>query len=309
MKRLCKESVGYSVTSLCKLFGVTKQAFYKYVDHSMDTYARERFVLEFVKRVREKDPGIGGEKLWLMYRDEFGNTPAAVGRDVFCSILSKYNLTVRKRFRAPRTTDSSHYLPQYPDLTKTLLPDHPNQLWVSDITYITICLPADNYLFCYLSLVTDAYTKEIIGYCVGDTLGSCYTVEALEMAIRHSGIKEAKGVIHHSDRGVQYASSEYIALLRRNGMLPSMTENGNPKDNAIAERVNGIIKNELLYGMSFRSIEEVKKAIDTAVHFYNNERPHMSLDMLTPVQAGQMQGPIKKKWISYKEKYLSLAYI
>ena len=308
MKRLCKESVGYSVTSLCKLFGVTKQAFYKYVDHSMDTYARERFVLEFVKRVREKDPGIGGEKLWLMYRDEFGNTPAAVGRDGFCSILSKYNLTVRKRFRAPRTTDSSHYLPQYPDLTKTLLPDHPNQLWVSDITYITMCLSADNYLFCYLSLVTDAYTKEIIGYCVGDTLGSCYTVEALEMAIRHSGVKEAKGVIHHSDRGVQYASSEYIALLRRNGMLPSMTENGNPKDNAIAERVNGIIKNELLYGMSFRSIEEVKKAIDTAVHFYNNERPHMSLDMLTPVQAGQMQGPIKKKWISYKEKYLSLAY-
>ena len=308
MKRLCKESVGYSVTSLCKLFGVTKQAFYKYVDHSMDPYARERFVLEFVKRVREKYPGIGGEKLWLMYRDEFGNTPAAVGRDFFCSILSKYNLTVRKRFRAPRTTDSSHYLPQYPDLTKTLLPDHPNQLWVSDITYITMCLPAANYLFCYLSLVTDAYTKEIIGYCVGDTLGSCYTVEALEMAIRHSGVKEAKGVIHHSDRGVQYASSEYIALLRRNGMLPSMTENGNPKDNAIAERVNGIIKNELLYGMSFRSIEEVKKAIDTAVHFYNNERPHMSLDMLTPVQAGQMQGPIKKKWISYKEKYLSVAY-
>lgn len=136
MKRLCKECGGPTVTSLCKLFGVTKQAFYKYVDHSMDTHACERFVLEFVKRVREKDPGIGGEKLWLMYRNEFGTSSASVGRDCFCAILSKYHLTVRKRFRAPRTTDSSHYLPQYPDLTRTLLADHPNQLWVSDITYI-----------------------------------------------------------------------------------------------------------------------------------------------------------------------------
>ena len=308
MRRLCKESGGYAVTSLCKLFGVTKQAFYKYVDHSMDCYARERFVLEFVKRVRAKDPGIGGEKLWLMYRNEFGCSQAFVGRDYFCAILSKYNLTVRKRFRAPRTTDSSHYLPQYPDLTRTLLPSHPNQLWVSDITYITIWLPEGSYMFCYLSLVTDAYTKEIMGYCVGDTLGSCYTVEALEMAIERIRGIDAKGLIHHSDRGVQYASADYISVLRHNGILPSMTEKGNPRDNAIAERVNGIIKNELLQGMRFRSMEEVQKAIAIAVHFYNNERPHMSLNMSTPVQAGKMEGPIKKKWISYREKYLSVVH-
>ncbi len=229
MKRLCKECGGPTVTSLCKLFGVTKQAFYKYVDHSMDTHACERFVLEFVKRVREKDPGIGGEKLWLMYRNEFGTSSASVGRDCFCAILSKYHLTVRKRFRAPRTTDSSHYLPQYPDLTRTLLADHPNQLWVSDITYITIWLPDGSYVFRYLSLVTDAYTKEIIGYCVGDTLGSCYTVKALEMAIGGIVGIEVNGLIHHSDRGVQYACADYIAILRHKGILPSMTENGNPK--------------------------------------------------------------------------------
>lgn len=98
---------------------------------------------------------------------------------------------------------------------------------------------------------------------------------------------EVNGLIHHSDRGVQYACADYIAILRHKGILPSMTENGNPKDNAIAERVNGIIKNELLQGMRFKSIEEVKKAVDMAVHFYNNERPHMSLNMLTPAQAGQ----------------------
>lgn len=164
-------------------------------------------------------------------------------------------------------------------------------------------------MFCYLSLVTDAYTKEIIGYCVGDTLGSCYTVKALEMAIGGIVGIEVNGLIHHSDRGVQYACADYIAILRHKGILPSMTENGNPKDNAIAERVNGIIKNELLQGMRFKSIEEVKKAVDMAVHFYNNERPHMSLNMLTPAQAGQMVGPIKKEWISYREKYLSVACI
>lgn len=307
MRRLCKECNGYSVTFLCKLFGVTKQAFYQYVDHSLETFSRERFVLEFVKSVRQKDPGIGGEKLWLMYKNEFGQSATAVGRDSFCAILSKYNLTVRKRLRVPRTTDSSHYLPKYPDLTRTLLLNHPSQLWVSDITYITIWLADDSYVFCYLSLVTDAYTKEIIGYCVGDTLGSCYTVEALGMAIRGIAGKEVKELIHHSDRGVQYASADYIAVLRQNGILPSMTESGNPKDNAIAERVNGIIKNELLKGMRFSSIEEVKKAVGIAVHFYNNERPHMSLDMLTPVQANLMEGPMKKNWMSYREKYLSVA--
>ena len=120
------------------------------------------------------------------------------------------------------------------------------------------------------------------------------------MAVRRIAAKEIKGLIHHSDRGVQYASADYIAILRHNGILPSMTEDGNPKDNAIAERVNGIIKNELLQGMRFSSIQEVRKAVATAVHFYNNERPHMSLDMLTPVQAGEMQGPIRKRWISYR---------
>ena len=134
-------------------------------------------------------------------------------------------------------------------------------------------------------------------------------MKALEMAIGGIVGIEVNGLIHHSDRGVQYACADYIAILRHKGILPSMTENGNPKDNAIAERVNGIIKNELLQGMRFKSIEEVKKAVDMAVHFYNNERPHMSLNMLTPAQAGQMVGPIKKEWISYREKYLSVACI
>ena len=130
-------------------------------------------------------------------------------------------------------------------------------------------------------------------------------MKALEMAIGGIVGIEVNGLIHHSDRGVQYACADYIAILRHKGILPSMTENGNPKDNAIAERVNGIIKNELLQGMRFSSIQEVRKAVATAVHFYNNERPHMSLDMLTPVQAGEMQGPIRKRWISSRRSLRS----
>ena len=129
-------------------------------------------------------------KLWLMYRNEFGTSQAFVGRDCFCAILSKYKLTIRKRFQAPRTTDSclSSLAHSILILTRTLLLEHPDQLWVSDITYITIWLPDGSYVFCYLSLVTDAITKEIIGYCVGDTLGSCLHRKP-EMAVRRIAAK------------------------------------------------------------------------------------------------------------------------
>ena len=166
------------MVSLCKLFGVTKQAFYKYVDHSTDSSARERFVLEFVKRVRSKDPGIGGMKLWLMYRNEFGTSQAFVGRDCFCAILSKYKLTIRKRFRAPRTTDSSHHLPQYPDLTRTLLLEHPDQLWVSDITYITNNELGFDYLRDNMVIYKEQLVQRDLHYAIVDEVDSVLIDEA-----------------------------------------------------------------------------------------------------------------------------------
>lgn len=288
---------------LCTLFGKTKQAYYKYDDRSVEYLAQEEFVLEYVKQVRAKDPGMGGEKLWLMYRQSFGEK-YAVGRDRFCAILSKYGLNLRHRSNPPRTTDSRHNLPKYPDLTRTLLLVRPNQLWVSDITYIVIWTDDEHYIFCYLSLITDAYTKEIIGYCVGETLESVYTVNALEMAMERLKDSFLTGPIHHSDRGVQYASVQYISCLKQKHIQVSMTQTGNPKDNAVAERVNGIIKGELLKGMCFHDIKEVKRAVRTAIKFYNNERPHMSLDMMTPAQAAGENGTIRKRWVSYREKYL-----
>ena len=258
--------------------------------------------MEFIKRVRQKDHGIGGGKLWKMYKREFGEEHS-VGYNRFYDIIEKYNLKVRKKKRRVKTTDSGHGLPTYPNLVKELIPLRPNQLWVSDITYMVIYLNAQTgeYDFCYLSLVTDCYTKEIIGWCIGETLETKFAIEALNMALSRLNGNPAEGLIHHSDRGVQYASYDYTKLLKKHNIKISMTECGDPKDNAVAERVNGIIKNELLMGTSFFSIEEVRKALKVAIDFYNNERPHMSLDWKTPAEAALCTGELKKKWKSYRE--------
>jgi transposase InsO family protein len=293
----------YPVTSQCKLLGVSTQAYYKHGDTDLRKLAEEAFCVEYVKRIRQKDRGIGGGKLWQMYRKEFGDVHS-VGYNRFYDIIEKYNLKVRKRKRRAKTTDSDHDLPLYPNLVKELIPLRPNQLWVSDITYMVIYLNAQTgeYDFCYLSLVTDYYTKEIIGWCVGETLEAKFAIEALEMALGRLGGRRDVDLIHHSDRGVQYASYAYTDILREHNIKISMTECGDPKDNAVAERVNGIVKNELLQGMSFFSIQEVRKALKAAIDFYNNERPHMSLDWRTPAEAALCTGELKKKWTSYREK-------
>ena len=287
---------------MCRLLGVSKQAYYKHDDRLMQRLAHEAFVVEFVKDVRRKDPGIGGNKLWLMYTRCFGEENR-VGYNRFYDIIEQYGLKVRKRKRRVSTTDSRHDLPLYPNLVKSLIPTRPCQLIVSDITYVPLWTdPIDGeYKFCYLSLVTDYYTKEIIGYSVGDTLETKHTLKALEMALGHYEGNDLSGLIHHSDRGVQYASYAYTERLRGHGIGISMTENGNPKDNAVAERVNNTIKNELLKGMSFFTVDEVKAALRTAVDFYNNERPHLSLDGMTPCQASRTTGEIQKNWISFRE--------
>ena len=265
----------------------------------MEKAAQESFAIEYVKRIRSKAPGIGGLKLWYMYRRDFdGNNP--VGRDRFAYIIDRYGLKVRKKFRKPKTTDSSHGLPTYPNIVKDLIPARANQLWVSDITYITVWLDEYHYAFCYLSLILDAYTEEIVGWSVGPTLETAYPVEALKMALKRiDGMKEIN-LTHHSDRGCQYASYEYVRLLEKQHIKISMTESGDPKDNAQAERINNTMKNELLKDIRFVCIEDVKSAVSYAVDFYNNERPHMSIDMMTPAEAALHEGEIAKRWRSYR---------
>ena len=287
---------------MCRLLGVSKQAYYKHIDKVLPRLAEESFVVEFIKKVRRKDPGIGGNKIWLMYRTRFGKEKS-VGYNRFYDIIEQFGLKVRKCKRRVGTTDSRHNLPLYPNLVKDLIPSRPCQLMVSDITYIRLLKssPKDDFTFCYLSIVTDYYTKEIIGYSVGDTLEAKHPQAALEMALKHYRGKELSGLIHHSDRGAQYASYAYTARLKDCKIGISMTESGNPKENAVAERVNNTIKNELLRGMKFHRLAEVKSAVKAAVEFYNHERPHWSLDGMTPSQAAGCQGELKKRWVSYRE--------
>ena len=262
---------------------------------------RESLALDYVMSVRKEDSGIGGEKIWYMYRDDFdGNDP--IGRDWFLSLIDRYNLKVRHKIRRPRTTDSRHGLPTYPNIIKDLIPTRPNQLWVSDITYITMWKSADHYKFCYLSLIMDAFTKEIVGWDVGPTLGLKHPLNALKMALSRLNGEKATDLIHHSDRGCQYVSSEYVKLLKDNNIRISMTETGEPTENPQAERINNTIKNEFLRGVRFTSVNQVRDAVAKAVDFYNNKRPHMSINMMTPAQAALCEGEIKKWWISYRER-------
>ena len=290
---------------LCRLFGKSWQAYYQHKDTLIKERLREEMVVQFVKEIRQVDPGIGGEKLHYMYRQRFGEDyEYMVGRDKMETIISANGLNVRISRKRPRTTDSSHGLPTYPNLVKELVPMRKNQLWVTDITYIPIWLNEYEYFFCYLSMITDYYTKEIIGWYVGESMEAWCSVECLMQALDAIVEEDEIDLIHHSDRGVQYVSAAYTSVLLEAGIKISMTESGDPKDNAVAERQNNTIKNELLKDFKFHSVDEVKKAMGKAVEFYNNERPHMSLDNMTPRQAAQYRGKIKKKWTSYRERYL-----
>lgn len=254
-------------------------------------------MLRYVRDVRSRDRGIGGQKLWHMYRRDFGdNFP--VGRDRFYDVLAKYGLKLRRKQRTTRTTNSEHGYRLYPNLVRDFIPTAPNQLWVSDISYIVIRAEDYNPRFCYLSLVLDAYSEEIVGWSLGTTLETIYPLEALRMALHR--LEEGAKLIHHSDRGCQYASGEYVSLLKEYGIQISMTESGDPKENAQAERINNTMKNELLMGLRFESEAEAREAIAKAVDFYNNERPHMSIDMKTPAEAAICTGELKKWWHSYR---------
>lgn len=285
---------------LCKLFGVSKQAYYQYDSDYTRYLAQERFVVEYVVNIRKDLPGLGGVKLWEKYKEKFG--PAySLGRDAFLSILFRNHLNIRTRKHSVRTTDSNHSYPKYPDLVNDLIINNTTHVWVSDITYIPLVEP---HQFVFLSIVTDAYTKKIIGYCVGESLETIYTLNALDMALKQLRSHLVADVIHHSDRGIQYASTLYTDRLKQNNIRISMTQSGNPKDNAIAERVNGILKVEFLNHLSFNTIEEVRVAVDKAIWFYNHERPHRSLNMMTPCLAEKHPEKIKKLWKSWKEFYL-----
>lgn len=280
------------MTSLCVLFGVSRQSYYQHHDIDFERLVFEGFVIEYICQVRLKAPRLGCQKLFQMCKSYFKDK-FTMGRDAFYKLLRERGLVLRMRRRKARTTYSDPYAPFYPNLIKGLVPTAANQVWVSDITYIwTSCG------FCYLFLITDLYSHRIMGWILSSSLKYKNAEEALQQAIRRAGCP-LNGLIHHSDRGVQYTYFAYMDLLTKEGMLVSRTEHGDPLENAVAERVNGILKQEWLYQHTFENEEDIRKVLVAAIEFYNNQRPHASNNWLTPEQAYKQTGVLKKKWKNY----------
>jgi putative transposase len=222
-----------------------------------------------------------------------------MGRDKLYALLREHKLLIKRTKRRAITTNSNHPFYKYPNLVQDLIPLKPNQLWVSDITYVL--LP---HKFAYLSLITDAYSKKIIGWSLQENLQVKGPLEALKMALNHSR-RNLDNLIHHSDRGTQYCSHEYIKLLKKHEISISMTRDGDPGENAIAERINGTIKNEF-YCRGFLSFPLALAGIARAIHAYNQLRPHASCDYLTPAQAHCIEGLLTKRWAMNNTKKVTM---
>lgn len=247
-------------------------------------------VVQRVRELRSRMPKLGGVKLYNELRQEIRALPVPFGRDQFFELLGARGLLIRTRRRQVRTTMSRHGFPVYPDLIKGTTITRPGRVWVSDITYWRV-----EQGFYFIFLVTDACSRKIIGYHVALSMDGAHALAALHMAMRNSD-HGLHGIVHHSDRGSQYCYTRYVNTLKEYGMLVSMTEDSDPRDNAIAERVNGILKNELLAHHRVQNITQAKALLHEAVLIYNEERPHLSCNMLKPSQAHTLDHSLPRKW-------------
>lgn len=277
---------------LCSSFGYSRQAYYQHIKVHQQKVFREDLLVEEVHRIRKTQKRIGARKLLIIMRPFMKHHAITIGRDAFIDLLGHNGLLVSKRTRkGARTTFSNHWFRRYPNIIKEFIVNKANELWVSDITYIHT-----NDGFCYLSLITDAYSRKIVGFHLRQDLSAQGCVNALKMALKNN--RPSEKCIHHSDRGIQYCSQDYVGLLHSNNIQISMTESGDPRENALAERMNGILKEELLEAC-YVNFERAKSAIISAINIYNDQRPHSSVDMLTPAIAHAKTGELKKHWKNY----------
>jgi transposase InsO family protein len=274
---------------LCRLFGKTRQGYYDHSWRQSDELMQEALIIDLVKNIRKSLPKAGGLKLMLMLKDDFAAHNISIGRDSFFVLLKRHNLLVRRRKRYVVTTDSNHPYKKWQDLVKGLKVKVPEQLWVSDITYLRTTAG-----FMYLSLITDAYSRKIVGYHLSQHLKAQGCLIALNKAI--SSRTTTNALIHHSDRGIQYCCEPYVSLLQQNNISISMTQSGSPYDNAVAERVNGILKTELNLDNTFSSYSHAVAIVHQAIDAYNRLRPHMSISNLTPDQAHYSTQNLLKTW-------------
>jgi len=268
-------SLNIKIKILCDKIGMSRQNYYKGHKKRQIHKINTAHILELVKAERALQPRLGGRKLYVILKDKLEESGIKIGRDRFFKVLSDNGLLVEPLPKAPRTTNSRHSLPVFGNTFRNLELTAPNQSWVSDITYIRT-----DEEFVYLSLITDAYSRKIVGYYVGSSLETIGCIYALEEAIKE--LPKGAYPLHHSDRGSQYCSHLYVNKLREYGLGISMTEDMHCYENALAERVNGIIKQEYGLGSTFKTKHQAINSVKQAVLFYNTRRPHTSLKYKTP---------------------------
>lgn len=289
-----------TVTQVCDHLGYSRDAYYKKQNRQIEQQKADDLILGLVHRERRLQARLSGKKLLHLIKEELAAQGIKIGRDKFYDLLRSYGLLVKRKKRKVRTTDSSHGWRRY----KNLLTDHcikePNKVWVCDITYVRTFQG-----FVYLCLIMDAYSRKIVGWAMHDTLEMEGCLKALKMALRtlpkHVDLKE---LIHHSDQGVQYCCKAYTKQLKDKEIQISMATAGNCYENAQAERLNGILKQEYGLGQCINTKAQAKRMTKQAVDLYNNRRPHLSLDMAFPSQIhdGLVKGKVRMNWASKKQK-------
>ena len=278
-----------SITAVCRQLGYSKQAFYKSVRLKKLKSVKRSIIKEKVMRIRRQMPRIGTRKLYYLLKESFLRDGICIGRDRLFDLLREEGLLIVKKKKYMKTTDSKHWMRKYPNLVKQVELRRPEQVWVADITYLSVSTG-----YRYLHLVTDAYSKRIMGYNVSETLAATETLKALPMALSNRSYQGS--LTHHSDRGLQYCSTAYVKTLRQKQIAISMTQDGSPYDNAIAERVNGILKDEYSLDQPFEDEQQLELEVKQTVSSYNNQRPHESNHMLTPNEMHQQNKLRPKAW-------------
>ena len=266
------------MTKTCERLGMTRQNYYKHRKEREVRSFEDEIICKHVIDIRSDHPRMGVRKLLLLIKEDLAMHKLTIGRDRLFKVLRENGLLVEPyKAKFPKTTRYNENLPCFHNLIKDLEIVRPNQVWVSDITYI---MTANG--FCYLCLIMDLFSRKVVGFHVSESLAAAGCILALTAALKIAAIK---GCIHHSDRGCQYASHEYVKVLRAFGLEMSMTEERHCYENAAAERLNGILKQEYYLGGCFRAKKQAIEAVDQAVCLYNTRRPHLALNYKTPEMA------------------------
>ncbi len=265
----------YSLATVCAAHGVSRQAFYQYQQRQANERLKQEIVLQLVCQVRVRQPNIGVRKLYQLLKPEFEQLGLQLGRDALFGLLREHGLLVASSKRGHQTTCANHRFYRHPNRITDLVVDRIHQVFVADITYLQTL---DGFV--YLALITDLFSRKIVGFDVSDSLSVDGALRACKMAIKP--VTQSDALIHYSDRGIQYCCQAYTQLLHSRGIQLSMTQNGDVYQNAVAERVNGILKIEFLLNHTFESIQQATANAKQSVAIYNNERPHLSLGYQTP---------------------------